>query len=375
MEGLTVGILLKDAVYAEALARGIAEQGRRFRILVLDFRCPETDRQMLGSLRSCRYLLTDFECLSDRPLGTDASVIRLCERDDGAVAEDRIYRYERADRIAGRIAARYGEETGIDVLRREEKRIRKIAFFGLYGGCGCTAAATAAARIFERSFGMRVLLLNLGHLDGSYRYQAGTSSEDKTYPLMFYLTKGGSFPLSEFLQSGSFPDRLSCMTAPFRKEELSPQMLSELIEKIESTSGYDYVFLDVGTRLDGRNREVLEDAEQIVLVDRLGRVAEEAALREDFFRTERMLTGRQRILFSGGGSDPSDRERIMEGGTFSVVPMAQENGAFHLEEEQIRIDLSGVYGRSIYQLAEALLIPQEASGGPGQGWYGGLDQE
>ncbi|MGN1143757.1 MAG: hypothetical protein ACI4SU_04265, partial [Anaerovoracaceae bacterium] len=220
MKPVRIAVLMKEAAFGRAVARGLAESGNGFLIEVAEPGPPETPgtqetpetpgtQGMPGNPKtSGAGLPEEWVCRSEtwEVLVTDCGPEACLDGGSGAGLKDNVEEQgpglvivdpetcrisqicrqvqEAADRVRERRCAgsgerlRYRRGTWQNDQRNGDGRPGKdgqqteiIGFLGLCGGCGTTALAVTAGRMLAGAYGEKVLYLPLTDMDGAWVYR------------------------------------------------------------------------------------------------------------------------------------------------------------------------------------------------------------
>lgn len=250
---MKVGIVLDDKDFANALARGLAGEGRR-----LHFSLPEDGWEE-----------TAYDLILTDRAQTDRRYVRLTSScDDQRVFEGppySIFRYENAERFVHNLLFIYYLETGRNLEFTGDTRCKTLVFASVSGGLTSTALALATGEILDKHFGCRCLYLNLCPVDGSKRFLPSGRGKG-LLTLLYYLDQEKDFPLESFISRNLHVDHIDTSIANPYFDELGPLQMHRLLQKIDGMGKYSYLILDVGNHLSRGNQELIGRAEEVILV-------------------------------------------------------------------------------------------------------------
>jgi Flp pilus assembly CpaE family ATPase len=143
-----------------------------------------------------------------------------------------------------------------------------LVFFGAKGGSGTTTLACNYAIALARESGRRTLLIDLGLPLGDAALNLGIAAEHSTDDVLQEPDRLDPSLLEAFL--AKHDSGVSVLAAPSKVPEISPSSAS--IDKLMSVAQviFDYVIVDVGSRVDLVGTALFRDAFRIYMVTQAG---------------------------------------------------------------------------------------------------------
>ena len=142
---------------------------------------------------------------------------------------------------------------------------RVLAFYGAKGGVGTTTLAVNTAIALHRSVGRRVALLDAKLQYGDHRIFFDLALDRKSIIDAVSATSIDLDVLKQILvRTESGVDVLLAPPSPVAAELVTPDHIPQILSTL--TSEYDYIVVDVDTRLDESTLRILDAADAILVV-------------------------------------------------------------------------------------------------------------
>jgi len=170
------------------------------------------------------------------------------------------------DDLAGALARISSRRPATSRGKRTFKKL--FVFLGSKGGCGVTTIASNFAVALAQESGQRTLLIDLGLPLGDAAINLGMTTEYSTVNAL----QDSSRLDANFLRSlvAKHSSGLSVLPAP---GEFSPSLASvEAVNKLLAVARqcFDYVVVDIGSRIDLRETALFEESATIYLITQVG---------------------------------------------------------------------------------------------------------
>jgi len=250
---MNVGVNLEDTVFARALVRGLAAEGRNLYFAL-------TDDGDIG---------VDFDLiLTDREPENSYHVQLVKDPEESTFYDGppyRIFRYEDASRIVSSLLFIHYRMTGRNLEFSDDIRCRILSFTSLSGSYSSTAMALLTGELLHKHFGCRCLYLNLCPVDGSKCFLPFGSSKG-LLTLLYYLHQDKDFPLTSFIRQNLHVDYIDTNVSNPYFDELDSLQLHRLLKKVDDLGKYTYLILDLGNHLSRCNKSLLAKSEDVVFV-------------------------------------------------------------------------------------------------------------
>jgi hypothetical protein len=329
MELIDVYLQIDDEAYLEALAEGLASDGRDLRIFT--------------SGAGCENAVTVTDRASDRG---DVNFLYITEKEDDDPCH--IFKYDDTRNISDRIREFYFARHGHADQGTPVPGARVIYFTSAEGGCGATSAAISSAVLLSRIYGYRSMYIDASETEGSekfIRYSSGISPAELLFRLKFTSTP----PVSEYVERGRYFDRLVMPFHELLSENDGPDILSKLISCLTSSRSYDYIIIDSNGISMLKSRKILDMVSCLILMCRhglmtgcLSRLEERiASLRVPrVIKVSRSIMSHDNTAAAGAGGDACEH----------ALEMSDSPSSFSDDSGKISIDLDGDYGDGIADL-------------------------
>lgn len=172
--------------------------------------------------------------------------------------------------VAGDIA---GALARVSIRRPGARRIKRntgkvCVFLGAKGGCGVTTLAANFAVALAQESGQKILLIDLGQPLGDAAINLGVVPEYSTANAFRDTARLDSRFLASLLTTHN--SELSILAAPgeFSDAEPSIEGVNKLLEVARQS--FDFVIVDVGSRMDLKNSNLFDVSSVIYLVAQVG---------------------------------------------------------------------------------------------------------
>lgn len=179
-----------------------------------------------------------------------------------------IGKYQKVDMIYRQLLSLYAETTGGKHGRISDKDTVISAFCSAAGGTGASTMAAAAA-IYHAHHGKKVLVINLENFGSTELFFEGLGSFD--FGDIIYALKSKNTNLAMKIESCVREDRSGVKFLPspgFAMDmlELKLDEKKHLLDEIVNFGGYDLVILDIDFSIDPDGLELMNQADQVVVV-------------------------------------------------------------------------------------------------------------
>ena len=230
MKSLKVAVYMKEPGCARDLARGLAEQGNQWAVVVCDGEIASQDEWEI--------LVTDFDV--KEVLGAEIWASRVIWAGEPWPVSV----------LAGQVSSLASELGWERCPSKPDRKCRLAAFFSSQGGSGVTSAALTAGRILAGGYGERVLYLPLTYRDGSLRYRSrpSVSGCSPVKELLYRFRNCRPVSFERFIEADDYGlEYLSSEEGENCLQQLEPEELDFFLQKIKETGTYDWIFADCGT--------------------------------------------------------------------------------------------------------------------------------
>lgn len=298
---ISVGISMEDKEYADALARSLADKFDV--VLSLD-----------------NYTETSI-FITDKAYITGPNVLHISSDKE----TDGIYKFEGARRIEKHIIHTYCNVYDDYVRKAEVAGCSIIGVCSPYGGAGCTTVAVSIARSLSDS-GKKTLFISLDDIP----YEGENSSEAViSINRLLFILKDREYDLSD-LDSCIWKDGYGLSHLKYMKpynllNHIEPGDLQRFISQL--TDYYEYVVIDLGSRVGMLSDAVLEICNDLISVTSYG----EHNMKEKVF-TEHISDAykkKEHLVINRVNEDMSGCDYDM---VFSVYDNPETGILMHLQE-------------------------------------------
>lgn len=250
-----------------------------------------TDKKSLGkalSEKNFDVLLFDASVYEGQFLhGKTTLVIMLLDEAEYIPEEckslPKIKKYQRISKIYKNVLELFADVCGDTGILSGQKKSRAVVFYSPIGGAGKTTLSLASARRLA-IMGYRTFYLNLEDIASEAFYLSQTEEKGMS-EMLNCLGTGVNFKvkLQGFMQvKGENLFYLNHFDTPNDIYELAPDETEELVHAIQNTGLFDFLFIDMGTSLDGKTVKIFEAADYVVVIEKPDAVGAEKL--ETFFR-------------------------------------------------------------------------------------------
>lgn len=281
-----------DREYAQRFA-DVVNQKEKVPFTVVPFTSLELLREFAGRHRIEILLISDMVPREDIN-GIEAnSVVTLAEGDVISVTETdypAVYKYQSADSVIREVMAKYCDRPSEKMFMVLGQRARILGVYSPVGRCFKTSMALLLGQQLAREG--KTIYVGFEEFSGLQQIIGGEHKNDLS-DVLYYLRQG-SFNvvrLRSLVYTWKDMDYIAPVRYPEDLEQMSGDEAGQLIEKLASECGYEYVVVDVGR--PGRNlTPVLECCDVIYMPVQDDEVSA-AKLKE--FSAYLNTTGRQRV--------------------------------------------------------------------------------
>lgn len=178
-----------------------------------------------------------------------------------------VKKYQRMDTLSDTVLMRYAEDSGSLEAVRGDSDTRIAAFYSPAGGTGKTTLALALAAAGVRA-GLRTLYLNLEEID-SVKDILGKTPGSLSDVFLALKTKGMNVGIKLKGSVGTDPaagfDFLSGVESISEYDEIDGKDVGRLLGAVREVADYDLVVVDQTAAFTDRTREILRQADQILV--------------------------------------------------------------------------------------------------------------
>lgn len=336
MEIIKVGIYHDDRVFARALAIGLARESRTIHFVLINNMDSKEELDLILSSRE-----------SDNP-----KVVQLVQNQELKQRDAtpyRLFQYEESRSLIDDLLFIYFKMTGRVLEYRGTSKCRLLTFASDAGGSGTTMICISAAKMLYRTYGSRILYLNLCPIDDSKKYLKSDGSTS-LLKLLYYIDTGKDFPLESFITKEEEFDYINTGVMNAYFNDIKPALMSQLLKKVDGLGEYDYLLLDIGSHLSRENKTVLENSNLVIFVHRWQN-HEPAAYYENISQAIRKKADGSKLLvienFAGDDWRQESDEEIWISKDPEAVQLDQKEGV-------LNVDLSRNYGVEIAAIAKRI---------------------
>lgn len=336
MEIIKVGIYHDDRIFARALAIGLARESRTIHFVLISNMDSEQELDMILSSRE-----------SENP--KVVQLVHSQELKQRDATPYRLYQYEESRSLIDDLLFIYFKMTGRVLEYRGTCKCRLLTFASDAGGSGTTMTCISAAKMLYRTYGSRILYLNLCPIDDSKKYLK-TDGSTSLLKLLYYIDTGKDFPLDSFITKEEEFDYINTGVMNAYFNDIKPALMSQFLKKVDGLGEYDYLLLDIGSHLSRENKTVLENSNLVVFVHRWQN-HEPAAYYGNISQAIRKKADGSKLLvienFAGDDWHQESDEEIWISKDTEAVQLDQKEGI-------LNVDLSRNYGVEIAAIAKRI---------------------
>lgn len=181
-----------------------------------------------------------------------------------------INKYLRGDKLVKSVINIFSENnTDLNFVPSVSKSVKVIAFYSPIGGVGTTTISVGCSIQMARR-GKKVFYLNLEDIQSTPLFF--NCESEKNFSDMIYFLKQNRKNLSLTIEGIRCVDHnygihyFSPPSSVIDLNELMPEELEYLIAQLKNTNQYDYIFLDMSSRLDKKNLMIMRTCDEIMIV-------------------------------------------------------------------------------------------------------------
>lgn len=234
------------------------------------------------ALQNKRFDIVLFDPdISDRKLSFYNTKLSVCLYSDEAqnamlyADSAKVIKYQRISKIYKDIVKAYADKAGYLAAFDSAKSTNVVAVYSPVGGSGKTTIALSVASKLL-SYGNEVLFLGMEQLDSACCVNPHSEEPDGITVLLEALNENVNFELKfkglvkKGLNGISYIEGFERFVD---YNTITKEEVGALIDKIRKCGICDVLIIDMESRMDAINQEILEMADNIVVVDRSGDVA------------------------------------------------------------------------------------------------------
>lgn len=252
MEIIKVGIKVNNSLFGDALAKGIAREGRKILI--------SSDQE---DFTSCDLILTDNTPEENR------EIYLSCKKEEDISQQNlpySVYRYTDSRKMTDYLYYAYFRLTGKAVSGGNPGKCHLITGLSCTGGAWTTSVLLSAGTALSLNYGKKCLYLSLC----PFNIPIGEEQVPKGYflKLIYYLRDRDDFPLGIFIRKTENVDYLATEIFNPSWNEMNKECLLSLAGKLSHDGYYDYLLVDLGNHLLNESVCILECAESILFIEK-----------------------------------------------------------------------------------------------------------
>ncbi len=241
-----IAVLDGDPAYARRFA-DVANQKEKGLFTVVPFSTAEALREYSGRHR-IEILLAGSQVPRSRLEGIPAGTVMTLSEGQmppGAAGYPGIYKYQAADSVIREVMARYCEQPAEELFAAAGRRARVFGVYSPLGRCRKTSLALTVGQELARDG--KVLYMSFDEFSGLSRLLSGEVSHDLS-DVLYYLRQGAfnALRLRSLVHTWKDMDYIAPVRYPEDLEQMSGTEAAELLEKLASEAGYEYIVADVG---------------------------------------------------------------------------------------------------------------------------------
>lgn len=218
--------------------------------------------------------------ISDRRLPFGSAKLWICLYSDEVMNSGlytdlpKVMKYQRVSRIYKEIIKAYAEKTSDWSAFESEQNTKLLAVYSPIGGSGKTVTSLiVASKLME--YGKNVLFISTEQLNSFADPNA--EAEETITALVEALNENINFELKLKSITKEVLNDIPCIEGFDRIVDyntISKEEMSSVLDKIRKYCQYDAVVIDMASGIDEIGQAVFENADNIIIVDRVGEIAE-----------------------------------------------------------------------------------------------------
>lgn len=179
-------------------------------------------------------------------------------------------KFQSGDKIANVVLNHFVNSTvGNHFLAGRASKAKVIGTFSAAGGVGKTSIAVAAANLCSEG-GNRIFYLNMETMPSTPLFYECVNPQSLSY--LFYYLKEKAPNISMRIEAAKCFDPLQNVyyfcppEQGFEWDEVKPNEITELINRLKMSGQYDYIFIDLDSTEGSKNIAALESCDKILFV-------------------------------------------------------------------------------------------------------------
>ena len=255
MEIVRVGIYVSDIYFGRSLARALAIETRKMEFIL-------TDREYIGAEGLFDLVLAD-----DPEAGPDICLRE--EQQEEIYLQDQpysVYRYLNSCKMAEALQYVYYRKTGRVYKGQKRRNLKVISGVSDRGESGLSLSLRETAKAVFEMYNARCLFFSLCPYNHSVP-EEGKCSRGSFLKLMYYMKCKEDFSIDLFINETDSVDFMAVESLNPAYTEITEDILTKLIQKVEETGKYDYLIGDIGNNISVNSLNFVAVSDAVIFAE------------------------------------------------------------------------------------------------------------